>query len=139
VDPGEERRRLRAARAYADFSLDELAERVEMGRSTLIRVDQGERNLKRMEISAIAEACGLPVEFFTADFNRLGELPPSLEEWLAAIAAAVGATPDVVAAPGNHDLGPPAGPLRRELEADRPSDKGPAPPNQSGAGSRRSA
>jgi transcriptional regulator with XRE-family HTH domain len=89
VEPDEERRRLRAARAYADFSLDELAERVQLGRSTLIRVDNGERNLKDMEKVAIARACGLPEAFFTADFARLAELPPSLEERLAAIEAAV--------------------------------------------------
>jgi transcriptional regulator with XRE-family HTH domain len=71
TDDEEIRRRIRAARAYAGYSLDELADRVGFGRQTLVRIEQGERQAKRMELREIAVVCGLPYEFFTSDFDQL--------------------------------------------------------------------
>lgn len=71
MDSAETRRRLRAARAYAGMSLDDLAADVEIGRNTLVRMENGQRNPKSMELREIAEACGLPYEFFTIDFGLL--------------------------------------------------------------------
>jgi transcriptional regulator with XRE-family HTH domain len=73
-DAQEIRRRLRAARAYADLSLDGLAAAVEIGRNTLVRIENGSRNPKAMELRAVADACGLPYEFFTVDFADLAAL-----------------------------------------------------------------
>lgn len=68
----ETQRRIRAARAYSGMTLDELAERVGIGRMTLYRMENGQRDVKRMELREIAEACDLPAEFFTGDWTDLG-------------------------------------------------------------------
>lgn len=65
-------RRVRAARAYAGFTLDELAERAEIGRSTLVRIEKG-RAPKQRELNAIAEACDVPRAWFSAPFEWLDE------------------------------------------------------------------
>lgn len=88
--PQEElRRRVRAARGYADLSIDQLAEAVGIGRNTIIRIDNGEREVKQMELRQIAAVCGLPYEFFTVDFAEIPELYAALErdEHMAARAA----------------------------------------------------
>lgn len=75
---GELQRRIRAARAYAGYSLDEMAAAVGIGRQTLVRIEQGIRPPKRMELREIAAVSGLPVEFFSADFAVLAEAPGGL-------------------------------------------------------------
>lgn len=41
---------------------------------TIARLEAGKRALREAEGHAIAAACGLPAEWFTADFGRLGEI-----------------------------------------------------------------
>lgn len=114
------RRRLRAARALAaptdaelaqrpdqdrtlGITVAELAERLSdewvVGERTLGRIERGECGVEAMELRAIARACGLPYEFFTA---ALGEL----------------ATPPAAGAP----LQPP-GELGRDAQAPPPTEK----------------
>jgi transcriptional regulator with XRE-family HTH domain len=66
-------RRVRAARAYAGLTLQEMANRVEIGRMTLIRIEREERPAKVIELNAIAEACGLPRGWFSVPFAWLDE------------------------------------------------------------------
>lgn len=73
VDRDELRRRVRAARAYAGMSLDQMAAALGVGRQTLVRIERGERKPKRMELREMAAISGLPVEFFSADFRRLAD------------------------------------------------------------------
>jgi transcriptional regulator with XRE-family HTH domain len=68
------RRRIRAARALADLTVEELADAIDakgLKAKTLGAIERGEREVRPHELRAIAEACGLPYEFFTADFNIL--------------------------------------------------------------------
>lgn len=69
----ETQRRIRAARAYSGMTLNELADAVGMGRMTLYRMENGQRDVKRMELREIAEACDVPYEFFAADWATLGD------------------------------------------------------------------
>src|SRR3954453_8543251 len=64
-------RRVRAARAYAGLSIQELAARVGIGLQTLKRIENGRRKPSGPELLAIAEACGLPREFFDLDLDLL--------------------------------------------------------------------
>jgi transcriptional regulator with XRE-family HTH domain len=73
--PADIRHRVRAARAYAkDISKDDLADAIEVSRATIYRIESGKRPPKRSELREIAATCGLPYEFFTADFRRLHEI-----------------------------------------------------------------
>lgn len=71
-------RRVRAARAYAGLSANELAERIGLGLQTIKRIEAGKRNPRRYEIWAIAEACALPRAFFELDFELLCERAETL-------------------------------------------------------------
>jgi transcriptional regulator with XRE-family HTH domain len=71
ADRSELARRIRAARTYAGFAVHELAERVGLGAQTIKRIEAGRRSVRRFEIWAIAEACGLPREFFEIDFAEM--------------------------------------------------------------------
>lgn len=66
-------KRVRAARAYAGLSQDELAEKIQISQPTLARVEKGERQARWIEIMGIAEVTGLPRVWFT------GELSPDLD------------------------------------------------------------
>jgi len=69
--------RMKAARQLAGFTnVEDLAEHTGKGlRPTVLRqIEREERRGEFRELREIAEACGLPVEFFTADFSRLGEI-----------------------------------------------------------------
>lgn len=74
LDPDEVGRRIRAARAYARLTTQELAERVDMGRSTLERIEAGRQLPKRWQLWGIAEVTNLPRNWFTADWSDLGGL-----------------------------------------------------------------
>jgi transcriptional regulator with XRE-family HTH domain len=63
------RKRLRAARGYADMSQPELAEHFGWSRSTIVRIEEGTRSLKDYELGRIAEVCDLPIGFFSVDFS----------------------------------------------------------------------
>lgn len=57
-------RRVRAARAYAGFrNRATLAQRLELSKETVQRIEGGEREVKRSELLAIAEACEVPMWF----------------------------------------------------------------------------
>lgn len=98
-DEAEIARRVRAARLIADIrTVEELAQRIDargLGAKTIGAIERGERDAKRMELREIAEACGLPEEFFTADLWSLaggaggegtgGTPGAAVEERLAAI------------------------------------------------------
>lgn len=75
-------KRLRAARAYAGLTQPELADRLGVGRMTIVRGEEGEREPKRMELREIAEICGVPLAFLEHGFAAL-EVDPRLRELLA--------------------------------------------------------
>jgi transcriptional regulator with XRE-family HTH domain len=57
-------RRIRTARAYAGLrNRSTLAERLEVSKETVQRMEGGQREVKRSELLAIAEACGVPMWF----------------------------------------------------------------------------
>lgn len=57
-------RRIRAARAYGGFrNRAALAERLELSKETVQRIEGGRREVKRSELLAIAEACEVPMWF----------------------------------------------------------------------------
>jgi transcriptional regulator with XRE-family HTH domain len=66
-------KRVRAARAYAGWSQDELAEKIQVSQPTLARIEKGERQARWIEVMGIAEVTGLPRIWFT------GELPSVLD------------------------------------------------------------
>lgn len=72
--------RVRAAQAYAGLTLEELAADTGIGRDTLQNLRGKRTRTARAtsleEAQKIAVACGLPFEFFTADFTRLWEIVP---------------------------------------------------------------
>jgi transcriptional regulator with XRE-family HTH domain len=74
LDPDELGRRIRAARAYARLTTQELAKRVDIGRSTLERIESGHQLPKRWQLWGIAEVTGLPRNWFTADWTDRGGL-----------------------------------------------------------------
>jgi transcriptional regulator with XRE-family HTH domain len=78
-------RRVRAARAYAGLSVNELAERIGLGLQTIKRIESGKRAARRFEIWAIAEACNLPREFFEIDLDLLSRRSAALQETLARV------------------------------------------------------
>lgn len=66
-------KRLRAARAYAQLSREEVASALEMSNTTWERIERGERPLKAWErpaiIDAMATICGLPSWWFYQDWT----------------------------------------------------------------------
>lgn len=71
------RRRIRAARVLAGLErVEDLATKIDtpgLGRDTLYNIEAGKRAVRAHELRLIAEACGLPYEFFTTDFAALGQ------------------------------------------------------------------
>jgi transcriptional regulator with XRE-family HTH domain len=86
MDAAEVGRRVRAARAYAfgaDRGRDEVAKAINVSTRTLSRIESGRRPLSDEEKAAVAQACGLPPEFFSIDFSAAerpanGEIAPRL-------------------------------------------------------------
>lgn len=74
----ETQRRIRAARALRGKTVDQLAEMINepgLKSGTLGAIERGERPARRRELRSIADALGLPYEFFTIeDFAVLGPL-----------------------------------------------------------------
>lgn len=89
--------RIRAARVLGGFSgVPALAAQLEalglngMGRTKLYEAERGEFVPAYHQLSEIATACELPVEFFSADLQRMGEISENPRTVIAeAIAAAV--------------------------------------------------
>lgn len=70
------RRRIRAARALAGITVDELSGRLDgqrLSTKTLGNIERGDRDARPMELRAIAAACGVSYAFFTVDFSTLPE------------------------------------------------------------------
>ena len=87
-------RRVRAARAYAGLSVADVATAVGLGAQTIKRIEAGRRTPRSFEIWAIADVCGLPREWFNADFKALShqaerqaDLLRRVEQQLSALAA----------------------------------------------------
>ena len=78
-------RRVRAARAYAGLSVNELANRVGLGLQTIKRIECLKRTARPFEVWAIAEACGLPREFFEVDLELLNRQGSVLRETLSGV------------------------------------------------------
>lgn len=76
----EQAARVRAARAYASIDQETLATAASTSRATITRIEAGRRRINTDEQRAIASACNLPVEWFHADFGRLGELTETPSE-----------------------------------------------------------
>lgn len=79
-EPEESARRIRAAQAYAKLSRAEMAEAIGRHPSVYDEMTGKRRQLRGAswdELRAIAERCGLPFEFFWADFKRLPEIAPA--------------------------------------------------------------
>lgn len=72
--------RVRAAQAYAGLTLEALAAETGIGRDTLQNLRGKRTRTARAasleETQKIAAACGVPFEWFTADFSRLWEIVP---------------------------------------------------------------
>lgn len=64
-------RHVRAARAYAGLSQEDLAHRLEQDVQTVKRTEAGTRTPKGPELRAIAEECAVPREFLTEGFDCL--------------------------------------------------------------------
>lgn len=60
---------MRAARGYAGLSVSELAAAIGVGAQTIKRIEAGRRAPRKMEIWAIADVCGLPLAWFSADWK----------------------------------------------------------------------
>src|SRR5690349_6833259 len=78
-------RRVRAARAYAGLSVNELASRIGLGLQTIKRIECGKRTARRFEIWAIAEACDLPRDFFELDLELLSRRAAMLQDTLTRV------------------------------------------------------
>jgi hypothetical protein len=86
--------RMRAARQLAGFGqVEQLAAAIaQSGLKTgvLRKIEREERRGEFRELREIAEACRLPVEFFTADFSRLAEISDDPRRVIAERLAAAG-------------------------------------------------
>lgn len=68
MDPKELGRRVRAARTLGGFKrAEDLAAAIELSRTTILKIERGERRPKRFELWAIAEVCHVPREFFESE------------------------------------------------------------------------
>lgn len=68
---GEFTKRLRAARGYAGLSIEALGDAIGFSHVTMRKIETTERPTKKRELKEIAEVCGLPLAFFTADWSVL--------------------------------------------------------------------
>lgn len=83
-------KRVRAARGAVNMSLDDFADAIHIGRSTLIRIENGSRAPEDHELAEMARVSGFPREFFNVpDLNvALGaEADESLRARVEEIAA----------------------------------------------------
>lgn len=77
----EQGRRVKAARALAGLTIEQLAERLteegRLGARTLRKIEAGDRPVRAMELREIARACDVPYGFFTTDFDVLDTIERS--------------------------------------------------------------
>jgi protein-disulfide isomerase-like protein with CxxC motif len=106
VDRSELARRLKAARALAGYTKPEtlaqqpllLANGIKASRIKEMESVKGRVEVRPMELDVIAEACGLPREFFSAPFERMAEnaaLAERMEAVERALEALAEAVPDL--------------------------------------------
>lgn len=79
-DPDEVARRVRAAQAYAKLSREELGAAIGKSGSVIDEITGKRARLRGAswdELRAIANRCGLPFEWFWADFERLDTIAPT--------------------------------------------------------------
>ena len=80
--------RLRAARHLAGFrhqrDLALAIDQAGLGERTLRAIELGRRHATERDFRAIADACRVPLEWFTADFSRLAEISDPPREVLRA-------------------------------------------------------
>lgn len=79
-EPAEVARRVRAAQAYAKLTREELGHAIGKSGSVIDEITGKRARLRGAsweELRAIAARCGLPFEWFWADFGRLGEVAPA--------------------------------------------------------------
>lgn len=112
-------RRVRAARMYSGLSVDELAAAIGVGSQTIKRIEAGRRTPRPMEVWAIADVCGLPRNWFSADWRsccdqveQYSALMSRLEERQLEIAASLGVDPGA-------DEEPPASSKRCDSRCER--------------------
>jgi transcriptional regulator with XRE-family HTH domain len=84
---GEVARRVRAARILSGLTVGELGDLIGLGIQTIKRIEAGRRNARRYELWAIADACGVPREFFEADLARWLERGTGIDKTLERIDA----------------------------------------------------
>lgn len=86
--------RIRAARSLHDWSVKQLADAIGadrgrgLGIASLRLLERDAGIADYAKLSEIAHACGLPVEWFTADFDRLAEISDDPRRAIAEIRAA---------------------------------------------------
>jgi transcriptional regulator with XRE-family HTH domain len=78
-------RRIRAARALADLSASDVGDRIGLSKDTMRKYEGGHRVPKADVIERVAQACGLPVEFFYVDLSVLADWPAAMAGQLSAI------------------------------------------------------
>ena len=77
--------RIRAARALAGLSRNQLAERLGVSSHTVAKWEAGIQYPNAERLEQIGVACGVPVEFFRANRDALAAPTPGLSAQLAAI------------------------------------------------------
>ena len=135
--PSEEELRQRSVHRNFDegygLTVDELGARIDrkgFGNKVLGLVKRGEREVKDFELQWIADACDLPLEFFTVDFGRLPELPeaqPALDgvlDHLKTLERALSQIQDQVKRLGGQGAPGIPGATGRELRDDPPIREG---------------
>lgn len=70
--------RVRAAIAYADLPLAEVAAALGVSQATVMRIKKGDREPKPSELSALAEKADVPLAYLTEGFASLSD-PTDLE------------------------------------------------------------
>jgi transcriptional regulator with XRE-family HTH domain len=84
-DNGDLPARIRAARALAGLSREQLAERLAVSVHTIAKWEAGTKLPNPARVEQIGSACGVPVEFFRVDLQALTNTPAVLSTQLAAI------------------------------------------------------
>lgn len=65
--------RIRAARAYAGITQEDMADRLGISIVTYKRIEQAKRDVDLGEVKRISEITGMPIEFFSVDLKALAD------------------------------------------------------------------
>lgn len=66
-------KRVRAARAYAEITQEDMASRLGLSTVTYKRIEAAKRELTLDEVARISEITLMPLDFFTKDLQELGQ------------------------------------------------------------------